>query len=549
MIAQYNILVVEDSNFVRMAVRRCLLEDQDPIAIKEAHHGKHALEILAKQSFDLILTDLEMPEMNGLELISHLRCSPQYEDVPIIFLTSVDTADKKVEAFESGATDYVLKPFTAPELKARLMAHLERKIMREAVKKKVKAAELMTRFYRKLKSIDLDELETMLLDFLLNSLKIGSASLWAFEGYDQALRLKIASDRLPEELEPQQEGDHPMWTAMKAEDPKFFDRPNEETVLQFGFNPATYSGSAIMSLPLFVGDSRLGILNLTNFPSDFYYNYETAHLEAIQHYLSNALNNAQAYNIIHAQQQQTQDELKQARDTQLSVLPQKIPKVPFLNIVSKYLSMDQIGGDLYDVLKLSEDKLGILVADVTGHGIPAALISCMSSSLFKAFTTAEDSPEVTLALVNDQLDSRIPEGKFVTAFYCTYDAPTHTLTYSLAGHPAGYVIRPSVPEIFTLGGNEGLPLGVFGNDIAEFIGNSFTLQQGDKVFLFTDGIVEMTNHQEEMFGEERLESFLLDNSQLAINVLLDEVYYYVLSFSQKLAFNDDITLVAFEITQ
>ena len=100
MFGQYNILIVDDSKFVRLAVRSCLLEDQsDPIVITEAKHGKHALEILSNQNFDLILTDLEMPEMNGLELISQLRQDTKYDEIPIIFLTSVEDASKKVAAF------------------------------------------------------------------------------------------------------------------------------------------------------------------------------------------------------------------------------------------------------------------------------------------------------------------------------------------------------------------------------------------------------------------------------------------------------------------
>ncbi|MBF0287452.1 MAG: SpoIIE family protein phosphatase [SAR324 cluster bacterium] len=549
MIGHYKLLIVDDSNFIRLTLKKCLQSNKNaPIQVTEAHDGQHALEILSADSFDLIITDLEMPNLNGLGLIAELRKSAKYDEVPIIFLTSVDTSDKKVSAFECGATDYLIKPFIAEELIARIFAHLERKFMMEAVRKKAKVAENLTVFYRRLRSINLENLEHTLIFLLINHLRVGSVALWEFDQSKEVLQLKISSDKLGTELPPQTDNESPMWKAFEEKQPVFLENLEGAAVENLGFNLQAYSGGAITVIPLAIDDKRFGILNLANFPATFFSDYELTHLEALQHYISNSFENAFSYKIIKEKQEQTKAELKQAKDTQLAVLPQKIPKLPYMKIVTKYSAMEEIGGDLYDILELSEDKVGILVADVTGHGIPAALISCMSSSLFKATAASDILPKDVLTYINDQLETRMPDGKFVTAFYSTYDAARETLFYSIAGHPPGYVVREATGEIFPLQENTGVPLGVFSGDIASYDDASMKLQKGDRVFFYTDGIVEISDPQEEMFGNARLKEFLLANSKTPIENVLDELYSHVLQATSHQEYDDDITLVAFEIT-
>ena len=189
---------------------------------------------------------------------------------------------------------------------------------------------------------------------------------------------------------------------------------------------------------------------------------------------------------------QTDEELDQAKLTQLAILPQKAPVLSSMKIASKYVSMDQIGGDLFDIFEFDESNTGVLVADVTGHGIPAALISCMSSSLFNAFASKDSLPDKVLSQINDELATRMPDGKFVTAFYAIYDADSHTLSYAIAGHPEAYLVRES-GEIIGLGEKTGLPLGIFTSEIAVYKTSTISLQKNDRIFLYTDGILEIAN--------------------------------------------------------
>ncbi|MBF0276246.1 MAG: SpoIIE family protein phosphatase [SAR324 cluster bacterium] len=543
----HKILIVDDSKFIRLTLRQCLESYQiTPINVTEAYDGVHALEILASQEFDLILTDLEMPRMNGLGLISELRKQNKFDDVPIIFLTSVDSADVKVSAFQSGATDYVVKPFTAEELIARIIAHLERKFMTEAIQKKAVVSESLTYFYRRLRSINLEELYNIIVVLFTQHFKVGSVALWEYENESQILHLKVASDSLPAVPAPQTRENKILWGSFQASQPVVSECPSASLLNNLGFSSDIDVNSPLTFLPLFMGETRLGVLNLANFPSDFFSNYELTHLESIQHYLSNALQNAFSFRVIQEKQRQTNEELEQAKSTQLAILPQTTPVIPFMKIATKYVSMEQIGGDLYDIFEFDEENVGVLVADVTGHGIPAALISCMSSSLFNAFASKESSPEKVLTQVNDELTVRMPEAKFVTAFYATYDSNSQIFSYAVAGHPEAYVIRES-GEVIGLADQLGLPLGIFSSDISGFGSASIKLQKNDRIFLYTDGIVEIANPEKEMFGANRLQKFLLESKSIPLNEMLDKLYSHALSFSRRSSFDDDITLLAFDI--
>ncbi len=245
-------------------------------------------------------------------------------------------------------------------------------------------------------------------------------------------------------------------------------------------------------------------------------------------------------------------EMEQAQMTQLSILPQKLPKVPGLQMVTKYVPMTQIGGDFYDVLKFREEKIGIFIADVSGHGVPAALFSFMISGLFRSLAPDLSSPAVLVQTLNDTLHYKIPNNKFITAFYCIYDPDTQSLTYASAGHPPAYIIRSSPsstkPEIMSLP-KTGMLLGPFPGEIAKFEEQTYQLLPGDKLFLYTDGIAEIRNVSREIFGYNRLTEYLSEHCHVPLKELLENVCDHVLEYSEQSEFEDDITLVGLEVTE
>jgi len=252
--------------------------------------------------------------------------------------------------------------------------------------------------------------------------------------------------------------------------------------------------------------------------------------------------------VIRDQNHQMESELEQARKAQLALLPQKMPELPGLRIVSKYMPMDQIGGDFYDLFEFSDEKIGFVVGDVTGHGIPAAIISSMASGLFKTFASPNSPPSETLLKVNDMLLLHSQEDKFATVFYGLFDLKTHRLEFITAGHPEGFIIRPKTKEVFTLYIKSPL-LGIFPNDIVRFQDASFQLEPGDKLFVYTDAIYEIPNDQDKqtMYGTSHLEKALQHYCDLPIEELLETIYHDALEFAKLTTFDDDITLLGMEI--
>ena len=239
-------------------------------------------------------------------------------------------------------------------------------------------------------------------------------------------------------------------------------------------------------------------------------------------------------------------DLKQAHKTQNALLPRHFPNLPGTEMGAKYVPMQLIGGDFYDLFELSKNKIGILLVDVTGHDTSAALVAFMVAGIFKTFAFENEGIVPMIEQINTSLYNNLPGHRFATVFYCIYNAISHLLEYASFGHPEGYVIRAKDREIVRLY-RGGPPLGVFSNEQGRFEAGTIQLYQGDKVFLYTDGILELKNAQREMFGKQRMKEFLKNHHQLPIQELLETSFHHVLDFANKTQFDDDITLIGLDI--
>lgn len=246
--------------------------------------------------------------------------------------------------------------------------------------------------------------------------------------------------------------------------------------------------------------------------------------------------------------QRITEELEQARKIQLALLPQTLPVLPQGRFAIKYEPMEQIGGDFYDIFQFDEHQTGMLLADVSGHGIPAALISFMVSSLFKSIAPRNPDVEKTICQVNNALLGKMPDEKFATIFYCIYNAQSQTLTYSSMGHPPGYLIRPQTQEVLPLK-SEGMLLGIFPIEEGQYPAKSLKLLPGDKIFLHTDGLVEVFNSAGQIFGQTQLQKFLQAHRNLTILELIETAHAGALEYSEAADFEDDMTLLGFELLE
>ena len=227
-------------------------------------------------------------------------------------------------------------------------------------------------------------------------------------------------------------------------------------------------------------------------------------------------------------------ELSTARRIQFSILPESAPLFEGIRIAVRYQPMTSVAGDFYDFL-VSEHLLTILVADVSGHGVPAALVSCMLKVCFAAQRNNAQNPAAILSGLGVMLRGNLG-GQYVTAACATIDKKSGTLTYAGAGHPPSVLVRREQGDAVFLDQN-GLFLGPFPK--ATYENMSLPFRSGDKLFLYTDGITEAQGMDGEEFGQERLRQFLIQSNGAEPSATLDRLFKQITTANPQ----DDVSAV------
>ena len=245
-----------------------------------------------------------------------------------------------------------------------------------------------------------------------------------------------------------------------------------------------------------------------------------------------------------SQLQTIRSEMDTARQIQLSILPREIPAIKGLDIAARYIPMTSVAGDFYDFIPIDEHRIGILVADVSGHGMPAALISSMLKIALDGQSAHATDPARVLAGLNHALCGKF-QGHFVTAVYVMIDTKKQSLLYAGAGHPPLIMMDHAAGEARDFVEN-GLFLGAFPE--ATYTAIEIPFKPGDWGVLYTDGVLEMTDPSEEQFGLDRFKQFLKENQDLSVgqfvDALLDELSRWSGLASGREP-GDDVTLLAF----
>ena len=238
-------------------------------------------------------------------------------------------------------------------------------------------------------------------------------------------------------------------------------------------------------------------------------------------------------------------ELEIARQIQSSILPRELPRIAGLDIAARHLSMSAVAGDFYDFLVVDEKRVGVLIADVTGHGVPAALIASMLKVAFAAQSAHADAPARVLTGLNRALCGKF-EDHFVTAAYVFIDIEAEVMRYAGAGHPPLMVISRANGKARQIEEN-GLMLGLFPE--AEYSAIEIPLSAGDRYLLCTDGVLEASNASKQEFGRSGSMQFLESNTALSAKPFSDKLIEALARWSGHLtggAQEDDITLVVLD---
>jgi len=255
----------------------------------------------------------------------------------------------------------------------------------------------------------------------------------------------------------------------------------------------------------------------------------------------------QAYDELKAAQAQIiekeklERELEVARQIQLSILPRSLPQNGRFEFAARMIPMSAVGGDFYDVLQLENGSVAVAVGDVTGHGVPAALLMALTVTLLRAEARRLDSPSEVLQAVNRELMAVNDTGRFVTALYGILDDSSGTFHYARAGHSLPLVLDAGRQPVEVSHG-VGQPLGLF----EELLLDEATLDfaPGSLMLIYTDGVTEAVNPQGEFFGDERLLATVRSSDGAGPNRTCEAVWGALQAYQAGASQEDDVTLLA-----
>jgi serine phosphatase RsbU (regulator of sigma subunit) len=238
-------------------------------------------------------------------------------------------------------------------------------------------------------------------------------------------------------------------------------------------------------------------------------------------------------------QAQLKAELDVARALQIAILPASFPARPGCDGAARMIPATTMGGDFYDFIELPDGRVGLVMADVSGKGVPAAFFMAVARTNLREFAPHYAEPGACLAHTNDILFAQNPMDLFVTVFYCMFDATTGRLSYANGGHNPPYIRRVD-GSVETLGGTGGLVLGVMPG--IDYPNHTVQLLAGDRLVLYTDGVTEAFSPAQEAYGTERLIAEVKAHGDQSAAALVAHICSSVTEFAGAAPQSDDITL-------
>lgn len=304
--------------------------------------------------------------------------------------------------------------------------------------------------------------------------------------------------------------------------------------------PSQVSVESLLCVPLRNKGRALGCIVIVNRPSPELPSEDRESLKALAAFATVALENARLHQVA-LEKQALERELGIARQVQLALLPAGDPDWPGLEWASAYVPMGKVGGDYYDYVKGPGGRMGVVVADVSDKGVPAALFMAATRNMLRHEATQNTDPAVVVRGVNLTLceDTERFASMFVTMFYGIYEPASHCFRYANAGHcPALWVPAKGSPAWIT---SEGTVLGQFQD--AVYVSGEVTLSQGDLLVLYTDGVTEADSRDQGMFRREGLLATVLECRMLPPRELAGKIVQSVREFSGDCGAADDLTVL------
>ncbi len=297
---------------------------------------------------------------------------------------------------------------------------------------------------------------------------------------------------------------------------------------------------SMMCAPLIANESLLGIIHLDTTRQDRRFTLDDLYLlTGVGNQIALAIANAKLHKRLLLRERMERD-LQLARQVQESFLPDRPPEVPGMQFCAWYRAALQVGGDFYDFIPLAENRIAIVVGDVAGKGIPAALLMARLTSDLRFLALNENEPKDVLTRLNERLNAAGSEGSFVTLIFAVLDPAGLTLKMGNAAHPPALLRRKATGEVLRLLEGVNLPAGAIESE--EFHQKAFRLEKGDVVCLYSDGVTEAMNARQELYGSERLRAVVAHPAKGPREVM-DNVLRDVQDFAGDTPQSDDLTIV------
>jgi sigma-B regulation protein RsbU (phosphoserine phosphatase) len=443
------ILVVEDSPTQAMKLQH-VLERHDYRVVVTAN-GREAIASLAASLPTLVITDINMPEMDGYELCRRIKDDTKLQHLPVILLTSLSDPKDILAGLECGADNFIVKPYDEEFLLSRIqyvLANLE-------LRKQSKGKEATEIFFAGHK-------------YKLTSDRIHSIDL-LLSTYETAVQKNLELSKAKEKLEQQAEE-------------------------------------------------------------------------------------------LREKNTQMEDDLAMARELQTAFLPRRYPVFPAeipqeksaLQFCHRYTTTTELGGDFFDIIALSDTEGAVLICDVMGHGVRAALVAAIVRGLIEELKPIANDPGAFLNELNRSLCAVLKQTVtplFATAFYLVADLGRREFRFANAGHPEPYHLRRAagVVDLLNSQTKPGPALGIF--EGTNYSSAQRPLAEGDAVMLFTDGLYEVEGANGEYFKKEQLRAAVEKRLALPASRLLDDLLAEIRAFAGGKDFEDDMCIVGLEVAR
>ncbi len=506
------ILIADDQEDILAALR--LLLKAEGFRAEAVTSPAAIIESLETQFFDLVLMDLNYARdttsgQEGLDLIARIKDLD--ETLPVVVMTAWGSIEIAVEAMRRGVRDFVLKPWDNPRLLSIIRTHVE---SGRAVRKKQSLEQSLSQLTADIaQSADLSAMLAMVAERLHQQIASESVAIIVRSPRDLTFSFAAGSGIESESL-----------ASLKRQ----FDSADDHNSFIQNQTPA-------LALSIKINDAPAGFIRLGDKAEGEQYNAdELLFLSEIIDQVSAAINNLQW--------REQERDILEAREIQQRLLPEVIPQIRGCRIATAWQPARSVSGDYFDVIKLDESRAALAIADVSGKGLPAAMLMSNAQAALRAFAMERISPREMCERVNRVVCGNTASNKFITFFYGILDTQARKLVYSNAGHNEPVLLRAS-GEVIRLS-EGGTVLGFLAD--YSYKQGEIDLKPGDRLALFTDGVVEATNEGEEEFGEERLIETIRKNKTLDAESLKEEILRAVIDFGGR-SLHDDATMIVVSI--